>query len=103
MPPYALLLGCLLAVKERAHAMVIERVRLDQVDDVELVTLALASVCHAEEVPLGKNRRRAVVLLEFEIIFKLRNLDSLCEIARFKPTFKNESAIIGSFQIVVVL
>lgn len=44
--------------------MVVERVRLYEIDDVELVALVLSRICYPEVVPLGQDHRRSVVLLK---------------------------------------
>ena len=52
-PALACALGFTLRVDQWSHTVVIERVRLHQVDDVEAVLLASASVGYPEVVPLG--------------------------------------------------
>ena len=52
VPPY-LVSGLEFVRKgQNAHSVVVQRVRLSQVDDVEFNRLALLRVAHSEEVPL---------------------------------------------------
>ena len=83
--------------------MVVQRVRLDQVYQVELVCLISARVCHPEVIPLRLHYRCSIILFKLEIIFKLRDLNSFGKIAAFKSAFKYQGIVVGAFQVVVVL
>ena len=83
--------------------MVVQRVRLNQIYQVELVCLIFASVCHPEVIPLRLHYRCAIILFKLEIIFKIRNLNSFGKIAAFKSAFKYQGIVVGAFKVVVVL
>jgi len=57
-------LSLLFTVNEWFHAMVVEGVRFDQVDDVEFVGYVFTCVRDAEKEPLGKLGRTPVIKLE---------------------------------------
>ena len=61
MPTYLALLCLFLTVDERFHTMIIQAIRLDEVDDVEAVGLALASIRHSEVEPLAELLWRTMV------------------------------------------
>ena len=84
MPAIFLEFCLLFAVDERLHSMVIERIRLNQVDYVELVNNVLASVACAEEKPLTQLGGRAIVKLQFQVIFKFADLGCSVQITAFK-------------------
>ena len=53
MPAYVSSIRFFLAVDKGLHSMVIQAVRFDQIDDVELVDLILSSVGETEVEPLA--------------------------------------------------
>ena len=65
MPPIFLEFSFFLAIDERLHAMVVERIRLDQIYYIKLVDDVFASVAHSEEEPLAQLSRGSVVELQF--------------------------------------
>lgn len=75
--------------------MVVKAVWLDQVDDVEFVSLLGPCVRHPEVKPLGQMHCAAVVALQFKIVLKLRDLRCSVEIARFKAGLKKKSRFLG--------
>ncbi len=92
-PAFAISFGFYLAVHERAHSMVVKRVGLEQVDDVEAVGAACARVWQSEIVPLCEPPR-IVVRLKNQVIFELIHLDCPTQVARFKSRLKHQSVII---------
>ena len=65
MPSNRPSLSLLLAVYEWLHPMIVQAVRLDQVNDIELVGLVFARVARAEVEPLAKLLGTTMVKLEF--------------------------------------
>ena len=88
VPPGFLQFCLFLAVNERLHAVVVERVGLDQIDYVELVHYVFASVAGAEEEPLALLGRSTVVELQLQIVFELSNLSCPVQVSAFKSRFK---------------
>ena len=54
MPAYLALLCLFLTVNERLHTLIVEAIRLDEVDNVEAVSLTFASIRHSEVEPLAE-------------------------------------------------
>ena len=80
--------------------MVVERVWLEQVDDVEPVRLPRHGVGYSEVVPLGV-AARVVVWLENQVIFKLIDLNCPAKVARFEARFKDQRLVIFEIWLVV--
>ena len=64
-------LSLLFTVNEWFHAMVVEGVRFDQVDDVEFVSYVFTCVRDAEKEPLGKLGRMTSTDANLGCILKL--------------------------------
>lgn len=94
-PTSSSLLGCHLGVHERPHAAVVQRVRLDQVDDIEAVRLASFSVADAEVVPL-RVALGVVVGLENEIVLIFVDLDGAPQVTRLEARFEKQRIVVGS-------
>lgn len=75
--------------------MVIKRVRLHQVDDIEPVKFSGAHVCYSEVVPLGI-ATCVVVWLQDKVVFILVNLDGSPQVTRLEAGLKQQSVIICS-------
>lgn len=73
--------------------MVIERIWLHEVDDVEAIGLARFGVAYAEVVPLSVTTC-VIIRLEYQIIFELIHLNSPSEVPRFKPRFKHQRIVL---------
>ncbi len=93
-PSAAGLLGGHVGVHQWPHAVVVERVWLDEVDDVESVLLACLRVGYTEVVPLSV-APRVVVWLQDEIVLVLVDLDGSAKIAAFKSGLKEQSVVVG--------
>mmetsp|Transcript_16008 Transcript_16008/g.24820 ORF Transcript_16008/g.24820 Transcript_16008/m.24820 type:complete len:261 (-) Transcript_16008:469-1251(-) len=91
-PSPARLLAGGFGVHERPHAVVVERVGLDKVDDIEAVVLACFGVGHAEVVPLSIPSG-VVVRLQDEIVLVLVYLDGPPQVSTLKPAFKQQSVV----------
>lgn len=97
MPANAFLLRVFLRVNKRLHSLVVERVGLDQVYEVELVGLILARVSHPEVKPLRLDYCCAMILFKLKVIFKFRDLHSLSKISAFKSAFKYKGIVARAF------
>ena len=75
--------------------MVVETVRLHQVDDVEAILLACPSVRDAEVVPL-RIASRVIVGLQDQVVFILVHLDGSAQISRFKTRFKEKRIVLSA-------
>ena len=82
--------------------MVVEGIRLNQIDYIELIGDVFPSVGHPEEVPLTQLLRCPVVELQLQIVFKLADLGCSVQIATFEPGFKHEGHITCTLQIIVL-
>ena len=102
MPPIFLEFSFFLAVDERLHAMVVQRIRLDQIYYIKLVDDVFAGVGDSEEEPLTELGRRSVVELQFQVIFEFSNLGCAMQIATFKSRFKYEGHVTVALQVVVL-
>mmetsp|Transcript_11932 Transcript_11932/g.20170 ORF Transcript_11932/g.20170 Transcript_11932/m.20170 type:complete len:212 (+) Transcript_11932:949-1584(+) len=80
-------------VHQGPHAVIVEGVGLDQVDDVEAVVLARLHVGHAEVVPLGVPSR-VVVGLENQIVLVLIDLDCSPQVPAFKSRLEDQSVVL---------
>ena len=82
--------------------MIVVRIWLHIVHNVEAVDFVLDCILDAEEVPLGV-AVGAVVVLKIQIVLKVVYLDSLAQIRALKPTLKYQRLVIGSrlFELVV--
>ena len=74
MPAYASSIRFFLAVDKRLHSMVIQAVRFDQIDDVELVDLILSGIGETEVEPLAELGRAPMVKLQIQVVLKLTYL-----------------------------
>ena len=52
-PPFAVFLGINLRIHQRPHAMIIKRIRLEQVNNVKPVSTSSNCVLKSEVIPLG--------------------------------------------------
>lgn len=74
------------------HALIVATLWFDEVDDVELIGNVFASVLNLEEEPLGVVVC-TVVILKYEIVLELANLDSPAEVARLETALENEGSV----------
>lgn len=75
VPAQVILLGQVLTVGEYPHPLVIETIRLSEINNIEPNFVALSRVTDSEEVPLGVPIRINVIL-EHQIVFIVRDLHS---------------------------
>lgn len=73
---------------EHTHALVIQRVRLGQVQNVELNFKFVTSVAHAEEEPLCVSIS-VDIILKNEIIFVVTNFHRRKQVSCFESGFKD--------------
>ena len=83
--------------------MIVETVRLDQIDYIKLVDLVLARVAYPEKEPLAQLLWGTMVEFQIQIIFKFTELSGSMEIATLKPRFKNQRCVVLSFKIVILV
>ena len=84
MPAQSSTLCVFLRVNQRFHAMVIRRVGLDQIHNVEFVCRTVPCILHSEVEPLGERLYRTVVKFKLQIVFKFAYLGSSVQITRLK-------------------
>lgn len=103
-------------VNQWFHALIILRIRLHKINDIESVCLILFDVLQAEIVPLSETTS-CIIVFKVQIILivspiinwkSLKYLHFNCsfQISTFKPTFENESTIylsLGVVQLIVRL
>ena len=94
MPAHASRFRLFLAVNERLHAVVVEAVRLDQVNYVELVDLIFSRIRDTEVEPLAKLRGTPMVKLEVQVVLKLAYLRRSVQITALEPRLKEKSGIV---------
>eukprot|EP00354_Favella_ehrenbergii_P007736 CAMPEP_0170476818 /NCGR_PEP_ID=MMETSP0123-20130129/18159_1 /TAXON_ID=182087 /ORGANISM="Favella ehrenbergii, Strain Fehren 1" /LENGTH=314 /DNA_ID=CAMNT_0010748089 /DNA_START=652 /DNA_END=1597 /DNA_ORIENTATION=- len=87
LPANARLLGLFDGVDQRLHPLVIIGVGLHVVDDIEAVDLVFARVLDAEVEPL-RVAVRPVVILQVQVVLKVRYFHRLTQIRRLETTFK---------------
>ena len=92
-PTHPIFLGLLDGVDEWFHPLVVIRVGLHEIYDIEAVDLVFPRVLHPKEEPLGE-AISAVVVLEVQVVFAVTDLDSLAKVSALKATFKNEGLIL---------
>jgi hypothetical protein len=99
-PTYLLLLRTLHWIYQRLHTLIVGTLRFDQINDIELVDSIFPGIAHFEEEPLGVIARRIVVLQD-QVILKLAHLHCSPQIPTLKSTFKHQSCVPYSLQLVV--
>ena len=75
--------------------MIIKTVRLNQIDDIEFVTLAFFCIANSEIKPLGKLVVSTMVKFQFQIVFKIRYLSGSMQISRFKARLEDQRWILS--------
>ena len=101
MPADSVMLLDEVTESEHFHAVIVEAVRLSEVDDVELDLLAHARVADAEKEPLCVTVRVDVVLQD-QVVFGWAGFDGSEEIARFESRLKIQCGVIWSGRLVQV-
>lgn len=86
------LFGSSLRVYKRSHPMVIQWVRLHQVDDVETVRFASFNVRNTEVEPLCV-ATRVIIRLQDQVILILVYLDRPSQITTLEPWLKEQSHV----------
>ncbi len=103
VPAYIPCLSLFLTVNQRFAAMIVETVRLDQVDYIKLVDLILTRVAYSEKEPLAQLLWGSMIEFQIQIIFKFTELSGSMEIAALKPRFKNQRSVVLPFKIVILV
>ena len=103
MPANTPCLSLFLAVNQRFHAMIVETVRLDQIDYIKLVDLVLARVAYSEKEPLAQLLWGSMIEFQIQIIFKFTELSGSMEIAALKPGFKYQRCVVLTFEIIILV
>lgn len=73
--------------------MVVVRVWLHQIDNVEAIDLVFPSVVHFEVVPLSLTII-AVVVLKVEVVLEVAHFDCLAKISTFEATLEDEGLVL---------
>jgi hypothetical protein len=73
VPAQVILLGHVLTVRKYSHPLVVETIRLSEINNIEPNFVALSRVGHPKKVPLGMPVR-IYVILEHQIVFIIRDL-----------------------------
>ena len=87
-----------LAVDKNLHALVVQGVRLAEVQHVE-AHLAGDDVAGAEEIPLGVSTSIYIILKQ-QVIIVIVNFRRSCEITGFKTTLKDNRRIVWALLLV---
>jgi len=69
--------------------VVVKTVWLYQIHNVEAVNSAFSCIAYLKVEPLSQRYCTSVVILKFQIIFKLTNLNGLLQISTFESRLKN--------------
>ena len=77
--------------------MVVQRVRLDQVYDIEPVILSCLGIGDSEVVPLSI-ASGVVVWLQNQVILILVHLDGSPEVATLEPRLKDQSVVVWTLR-----
>jgi hypothetical protein len=80
--------GFLCRIQERLLSLVVGAIRLDQINDVELIADVLASVRHSKVEPLRVGRR-LVVVLEDQVVSIIAHVDCPAQVSGLKPRLEN--------------
>ena len=82
--------------------MIIETVRLNQIDDIEFVTLAFFCIANSEIKPLGKLVVSAMVKFKLQIVFKICYLSGPMQISRFEARLEDQCRILSCLRSIEV-
>lgn len=93
LPAYTTFFCLLDTINEWLHALIVVRVRLHEVDDVEAVLPVFSSVLNTEEIPL-RVAVRTVVVFEIQVIFGIRYLDGLAQVTTLETTLEYQRLIL---------
>ena len=96
-PPSSSFLSSGVRVHQRPHTVIVERVGLDQVDDVESVVLTCFSVGYTEVIPLCVTSC-VVIRLQDKIILVLIDLNCSSEISTLESRLKHECIVIRTLR-----
>lgn len=80
--------------------MVIKRVWLEKVNDVESVSAPCHCVGDAKIVPLSE-ATRVVVRFQNQVVLKFVNLNCATEISRLKTRFKHQGLVVFEVKLVI--
>ena len=99
-PTFSKLFRVNFRVHQWAHAVIVERVRLQQVDYIEAVGAASDSVRDPEVVPL-RMPAGVVVGLQDQVVLELIDLDRAAQVGALEPGFKHQGVIVSEARLVV--
>ena len=102
LPALSSALRLFFRVNKRTHALIVGRVRFDQVDDVKLISSVLARVADFEIVPLGETCGGIVVLAN-QVILVFVDFDHASEVPRFESALEHQGGIVFIFYYVIRL
>ena len=100
VPPDVCLLHVLFTINQNFHSVVEKGIRFGEVEHVESHWCSFFGVANTEKEPLGVASSVNVVLYD-EVVIVVSNLDGWVEVARFKPTFKDQSVVVRTSRCVV--
>lgn len=93
LPAYTTFFCLFDAVNEWLHTLIVVRVWLHEIDDVEAVLSVFSSVLNTEEIPL-RVAVCAVVVFEVQVVFGVRYLDSLAQVTTLETTLEYQRLIL---------
>lgn len=82
-PTSACLFSLNIRIEQRPHSMIIQRVRLNQVNDVKPIVLSRLRILNSKVIPLSISPR-VVIRLEDQVVLVFVNLNSSSQVATFK-------------------
>lgn len=92
LPPDTFQFLFLHAVEQRLHSRVIRRIRLDEVDQVELVLSEPPRIIDLEEIPLSEVLS-VVVRLHYQVVLLPFHLDCPPQVPRFEAGLELEGVV----------
>lgn len=97
VPAISSSLDVLLRIYERFHTLVIGRVWLEQIDDIESVFNVFSVVLNTEIVPLRHSLIKwGKIWPQLKIIYEFSHLSCSSQVSRLKSGFENQCGITGS-------
>ena len=89
-------------IAQDSHTVVIQRIWLYQVYDVQAVHLSFPQVADPEVKPLGHGCAGAMVEFQVEVVLVFRYLRCLVQVPRFEPGLKSERRVTTAFLLVKI-
>jgi len=88
VPPLLVLLRFFDAVDQRLHPHVVVAVGLHHVNEIEPIRFVFPRIMNSEEIPLRVGASSVVVLQE-QVVLRVRNFDDSSQVTRLKSRFKH--------------